>query len=845
MPEVPPRLRFGRVELLPVQRQLLVDGRPASLGARAFDLLLALISHRDRLVTKNELLDLVWPGLVVEEGNLKVQVSTLRKLIGPEAIATIPARGYRFALPLDDDDQALTAAGATPPYVPSPNAAELPVAGVAMIGRDDDLAALLQLLQRSRIVTLLGAGGIGKTTLALAVSQSVLAVPGVEVVWVELASLSDPALVPFALMHALRLSAGDRTDRQDALPSLLAALRARPMLVIMDNAEHLIGSVASLLQALVVGTDTVTALVTSQAALKLPAEHIYRVGPLEVPEAGTPLVDALRFGAVALFAERAQAALRQFTVNESNLSTVIAICRGLDGLALAIELAAARLPLFGVEGLATRLDERLRLLAGGVRSAPTRQQTLRAAFDWSHGLLTSAEQAVFRRLGTFVGGFTLDLAAAAASDAALDRWAVIDILGTLVERSLVAVDGDDPPRYRLLESARAYAALMLEGAGERMAQQRRHAEAMCADARRRERLLWLMPEEQWLAQGAPELDNLRAALDWSTQHAPALAILLAAASFPLFSLLALLHESRRRTDPLEPLLDVAAVAADDAAAFLRVRSVQMRDISVQTQHALATRAARLHRESGNDRGLYETLFVITSCFHDFADDAQAAALEMAALERPDWPAPLRALGRIAQSSVAYVEHRMADNRAELEAALPMVAPAGADRLTMAVLSNLADHVLLMGPIEEAVRRGVELTDLLRRTHRNAQLPFALCNLANAHLQHGEPAAARLALAEAFEVMRVQQWSWVRGFGDVYALLAAGEGRLRAAARLLGWADQVRTRRGALQPNEARCRQLAWQTVKAVLATDEVAILQAEGSSMNPEQVCAMTLGREA
>jgi predicted ATPase len=591
-------------------------------------------------------------------------------------------------------------------------------------------------------------------------------------------------------------------------------------------------------------------LVTSQAPLHVLAERVFKLGPLAVPEADTTLVDALRYGAVALFAERARAADRHFVVDDNNLATVKEICRSLDGLALAIELAAARLPLLGVKALAQKLDERLRLLVGGsTRAAPTRQQTLRAALDWSHGLLTAAEGAVFRRLGVFVGGFTLTLAAKVAGEVAgdvanedeMDEWDVIDILGTLVDRCLVAVDAGQSPRYRLLESARAYALERLDKAAELELIRRRHAQALCALAEQAEQSLWTTAEVSWLAQYAPELGNLRAAVDWATRHEPGMAVALLGASYPLFACLGLTHESRERSAPLVGRCDELQLPGAIAARFLRACSLQVYDLSVPAHHGFALRAVQGFRKAGDARGLYEALHVQTIAFQTFFADAQAALHEMESIEQPHWPRTVRALACIARSRVASAEGRMDANRAQLEAALDLLAGSGADRLSIVVLANLANHVLLMGPLHEAVQRGEELVALLRRMRRVAALPLALCNLANAHLQQNATAAARRVLGDAFASMREQQWLMLRGFGDVYALLAACEGRFSDAARLLGWADEARKLRGERQRNEARCRAEAGRRVAAVVGATELHSLMADGVGMDEDQVCHTTL----
>ncbi len=475
-------LRFGTLEFRPAQRQLRVDGKDLPLGGRAFDVLSHLIEQRHRVVPRNELFDRVWQGMAVNESNLQTQVSALRKLLGARAIATVPGRGYQFTLAQTCESATadIVPPAAETPAVPTAPAAStlasraLPPAPPHMLGRDDDLAALQRLLQQHRLITVVGAGGMGKTTLALAAAHGVQADPPDGVAWVELAPVADAALLVSVVARQLAIPVPGSNPQA----ALVNALAPRRMLLVLDNAEHLLEAVAALVHAVLDGAPGVRVLVTSQAALNLGGERLFRLGALAAPDLGASVEEALGYGAVALFVDQAQAADRHFQLTPDNLPAVVDLCVHLDGVALAIKLAAARLPLFGLQGLQARLSERFRLLGQGPRSAPSRQQTLRAALDWSHGLLSVHEQTVFRRLGVFASAFALDLAAKTACDDTHDEWAVIEALGVLVDRSLVMLDAQGDARYRLLESAREYALGKLDEAGERRAVNERAARVM-------------------------------------------------------------------------------------------------------------------------------------------------------------------------------------------------------------------------------------------------------------------------------------------------------------------------------------------------------------------------------
>ena len=499
--------RCGAIEIDAAQREVSIDGAPGRIGARAFDVLLALVERRERVVSKQELMDLVWPKLVVEENNLLVHMVALRKLLGPRAITTIPGRGYRFAITVD----AVNGRGLGESETPSGVSGNLPPSP-PLFGRVQDLDAVDAMLRECTVVSIVGAPGIGKTRLALAAAVSTKCEFLDGRWWVELAPITDAARVANSIAGTL----GTQLPSGRTPPEALAtALASRNLLLVLDNCEHLADDVAALIDVLRAHAPNVRFLVTSQESLKCRDEQVYRLGALAVP-ASAQVEDAVEFGAVALFVERAHAVDSRFRLASDNVSVVVDICRRLDGIPLAIELAAARMPLLGVHGLHARLNQMFDVLTGGARMKLRRHETLRAALDWSHGLLSADEQTVFRRLGVFAGGFALELAQRVVSDERIDQWLVLDLLGRLIDKSLVIAQGDAEPRYRLLETTRAFALEQLAHSGESDAMLRRHAQAIyeiCQSMAATAKIGALSPTER--KQAMLELSNLRAAADWT------------------------------------------------------------------------------------------------------------------------------------------------------------------------------------------------------------------------------------------------------------------------------------------------------------------------------------------
>lgn len=500
-----------------------VGAPPLALGDRAFDVLMALVRGHGAVVGKREILQAAWPGLVVEEGNLHVQISALRKALGRDAIATIPGRGYRLALALQPLADATASASAA---LPGPLHARVrpPQRLSALVGREADVASVMHMLSSHRLVTVVGPGGIGKTALAQAVAERITALGMLDVAWVDLGALSDASLIAPALAHGLGLEASARVPLAQQLAQ---ALGSQPLLLVLDCAEHLQQAVAQTLDALCSSTPQLRCLVTSQLRLRLANEAVYALQALEVPaEAGgqmdvmnAPLDTdaAMSFGAVALFVARAQQASHRFALTAEQLPRVVEICRRLHGHPLSIELAAARVPTLGLQMMQAMLDDRFRLLKGGPAALPQRLQTLKDAFAWSYGLLPVPAQAVFRRLAVFQSQFRMADAVWVAAGDGVDDSLVVDLLADLVDRSLVAAEGFEQPQYHLLESAREFAVSLLQGPEAEQA--RRGHLALCLA--RVQQAQTAFETRDWPAQVREleaALPDLLAALRWSLEQ---------------------------------------------------------------------------------------------------------------------------------------------------------------------------------------------------------------------------------------------------------------------------------------------------------------------------------------
>ncbi|RKT21606.1 winged helix family transcriptional regulator [Paraburkholderia sp. RAU2J] len=514
-------IRIGPLEVDLGRREVLIDGRPVRLGSRAFDMLATLIAANGELVSKSELLKQVWPNAIVEENNLQVHMSALRKVLGESRrlIRTESGRGYRLV----QNGASNTASREAGHEVGAGHVTEvravphnLPAGYSQLIGRDKAIDDVAQALASARHVTLVGAGGIGKTRLAVETARGLLARFPDGVYLVSLASTLDAGsvLAAFAASIGVNPVCGPLT-----LARIGNELSGQRVLFVLDNCEHVLGPAAELAEALVGAGPSVRVLATSREPLRVVNEHLYWVASLEVPTQDDPSQHVLQCSAVELFLSRARAIDARFSCDERSTQLTGMVCRRLDGIPLAIELAAARAAILGIETLAGHLDDRFNMLTGGNRTALPRHQTLKATLDWSHGLLDDVERATLRRLGIFVNSFTMEAAIAVAGDDALRELDVIAAVSGLVEKSLVVTRSEGGrASYRLLETMRVYAMQKLEDNGERRFVTLRHARYFLGllerEAQSRSDPASAF-SDGWAQRMRALLDDVRAALGWA------------------------------------------------------------------------------------------------------------------------------------------------------------------------------------------------------------------------------------------------------------------------------------------------------------------------------------------
>jgi len=845
-PDAPGTRRlFGDFELDVANARLRRAGAEVELPPKSFALLAYLAQRPGELVLKDTLLDTVWGRRFVSEGAVKTVVSELRAALGDDAraprwIETVQRRGYRFlgavqvahggsaapALPTPPDalvdaarqETVQSASRAVPPC------GNLPQNLPPLVAREDEMAHVESLLAGGRLVTVCGPAGVGKTRLALAAAARRQAAHAGGAWLVELAPLAAEATgaaeLRATLAAALQIPPSGIGD--DA--ALVRALQGLPLLLVLDNAEHLLDTLAPLVAQLQRRLPLLHWLVTSREPLHIPEEQVLRLAPLGLPPADDADEDA-DSGAMQLFVQRVAARLPGFAPVGAQRAAVARLCRALDGLPLALELAAARVPVLGVQGLAEHLlgspagddggpggpggfsssssgGARLQLLTQAPRTAQPHQRTLRAALDWSHTLLKPAEQQVFRRLAVFRGGFTLAAAQAVCADDTLDAWAVLDALDALAGKSMVVAPLHDEPgaRFTLLESLREYAAERLQAAGEGPATARRHLRCVLTHWALADDNMLLEPVLVWTARHALELENLRAALRFARAmlalqgdadaevEDELLALVGHSAAFwqraGLFSegggwCLAVRERAETHPDPLRR-------AGIHLALAMLCRYTPL--LPSAQSLPLAVQAASVYADAGDHLRAYYAHYLAWALTMEVDEelDRSLHVQRMRDLVQPGWSALTQRFWRSAWSQDERLHGR---SQAFLQAsredfALYRQLGAQGESWSAGLGLMLAEHD--QGMPERAIAVGRMLIDDIRaagRLRTYAQLFSMYTTMVAAS---GDVPSTRRLLAEAVPMMPTMSACEVL----LLALgwLASHEGRDASAARLLGWFD---------------------------------------------------------
>ena len=784
---------------------------------------LLAVAHGGQVVVSGTTAPLVH-GILPEQTELRDLGShRLKDLVEPEHVWQLSIET------LQSDFPALRSLDARPN--------NLPIQHTSFVGREQDIADVTELLAQHRLLTLVGSGGVGKTRLALHVGAEVLDRYPDGVWFVDLAPISDPELVSSVTGQALgmRQQQGQRVDE-----AIAQWLKRKKLLIIFDNCEHVLEPVAQLAESILAATPDVTILATSRQALNIAGEAAHQLPSLPVPAdiASLTADEALRYGAILLFVERAKAADTRFTLADDTAPIIADICRRLDGIPLAIELAAARVKVLSIPNLAQRLNERFRILTGGSRTALPRQKTLSALIDWSYDLLTPQEQLLFARLGVFAGGFALDAATNICGGEGLDEIDILDLLASLTDKSLVVADtSGEHERYRLLESTAAYALEKLTAAGEHEQLARCHAEYFRDQARAAAERHGTGSTLAWVAEAELELDNDRAALEWALTRGndAALGGAIAGALGSLWRWAGLTVEGRYWISlALERVND-----AEQPQIAARLWNVVSLLSSGQRAHDAAQRAMGLYASVGDARGTARAQNNLALALQ------QMGRLDEAKMMNEQTLGAARASGDMVGVALCLnVRGEIARLRGDIRAAREFFAQAlaankalGDESKTAVVLTNMAELEFADGHPELALRAVSEALEIHLRGKNAVSIATGHDNSAAYRIALGDLGGARDSAHEGLRVARQARSEQNSAIALQHlALLAGLGGDARHGAQLLGYVDAQYTALGMQrEPTEQWAYDKLMAALRETLSEDAIAQLAAEGAAWSEDQ----------
>ena len=816
-------------------------GVPEPLGPRAVAVLAAIVARAPAPVLKATIIGEAWPGLVVEDNNLTVQMAAIRRTLaqvpgGDRWVETIARRGYRFVGPVIPLSESAA---------PGEEAlGNVPLALTSFVGRERELVELKSLLAKNRLLSLVGPGGIGKTRLAMQLAAEVQDAYRDGVWFADLVPLSDAAFVASAVAQALSVPQASGTALVEAIAR---HCKGRRLLLILDNCEHVLDAAATLVDSVLRFAPHPMVIATSREPLRVEGEQVYRLSSLSLPDATAELAELRRSEAVLLFVDRAQHQVADFALTLDRGPAVGELCRRLDGIPLALELAAARIDALSVEDISSRLQDRFRLLTQGSRTPDYRHRTLQATFDWSHDLLSEAERTVLRRIAVFAGGFTIDGAAAVATDAAIDGHAIAGIVSHLVMRSLIVADTNESrTRFGFLETMRAYSLAMLERAGEIEATRHRHAAYVRDRFEQAANEFLGISDLEWRARYVPEIANVRVALDWALASGgdPAIAVALAGASGPLWTKLSLYGEGLQRLNAVVELLPADAAIADEARLWLWF-GLLVRHADPARSLAAYERAVALYRMCDRPRDLGISLARLAHALVNLGQLERAATALTEALPLLEIDRLPKALG-IYSGATGYLELMRGDATGALrhfEEASARFREAHDEPNVVETLNNLADIQWQLGDLhgaEMSLREFIAMRS--RPSVRRSRLANAFALLAGVLSDRGDLDGALAAVSESVSLIEQDAGNDAWNVMDFFALRAARAGKLENATRMAGYADACFTaKQASREPNEARTRTALEALLRERLDSTKLKGLLDEGARLTEREACRLAV----
>lgn len=826
--------RFGRFEIDAREKLLSSGGEIVPLTPKIFEMLLLLVRNNKRMLSKDEIMETVWANSFVEETNLTSNISRLRKILhqsGEKYIETYPKRGYRFRAEVEqikaDTEIILTRRVTTrvrqvveefdennnlPEYAAAletlPNNLTLPLTPI--VGREKEISEIENLLRNNNLVTLTGIGGTGKTRLAQEIACRLLSDVPDGVFFIALAAVAKSELVPSEIADTLGVK---ESSGKNLTVAIKGFLREKNILLVADNFEQII-SAAPILAQLLSTAPGLKILVTSRALLHLKAEREFIVPPLKIPETNSVFNNLAENESVKLFAERARAIKQNFPLTEENAEIVAEICRRLEGLPLAIELAAARIKILSPPQILERLENRLKLLTGGAKDLPTRQQTMRGAIEWSFELLEDNERVLFQRLAVFAGNFTIEAAESVCVNSELliaadessedDRSADIDILNgicALVENSLLvqteAANGES--RFRLLEVVREFAGEILEKSGKIEHLKKNHTAFYLALAQKAEPEIFGETGEKWLARLEESLDNLRAALDWAIVNDPVRAVNLAASLRTFWILQNHLSEGRKWLERV--------INCHENAASPEVRFKLFSGLGHTAGYQGDLETARKAHEKG------------------LAESRSANNLRQIAIS-------IRGLGFVAKWQNDIAAAREFYNEAlAVSRDLEDLSGIAASLTSLGDLARMENDDASARPFYE------EAFEICRQTANKQGIVGSLNNLAAVSFGEGDYPQALDYYQEAMnEVLKLGEKISLSYSLDGYAALAVKHGDFERAARLAGVAEYLRESLGfETEPAERHFRQAYLEELNSVFEKTDFSEAYQKGRQMKIEE----------